>query len=123
MRIEYDFTRLDSNVDYPSVCILYIQASGIGGEKFDADICKWRGRRHTPAMSLYFNNMNCYHISYACTGPRPVHNHYVRARRYPVKDHFRDTVVEPSYENIDAFKPGETWHMAFEKVGRQLTRA
>lgn len=120
VRIEYDFTRLDSALEHTSVCILYIQAQGTGKDKFDADIFTWRDRRTVPKMSLYFQNMICYHVSYACTGGKDFN--YVRARRYPSKGDFdKTTRVDPSYDNVDLFKPGETWKMVFEKVGKHLT--
>jgi hypothetical protein len=120
VRIEYDFTRLDSALKHVSVCILYIQATGVGNGKFTRDILEWRALRAVPKMNLYFENMTCYHISYACTGGKDFN--YVRARRYPSKGAFdKTTRVDPSYDNVDLFKPGETWHMAFEKIGKQLS--
>lgn len=120
LRIEYDFTRIDERTKHVAVCILYIQATGIGKEPYVADIFEWRDLRRSPKMSLYFNFMRCYHVSYACTGGADAD--YVRARCYPSEGNFdRDTRVAPSYENVGFFKPGETWHMLFEKVGRQLT--
>lgn len=120
LRIEYDFTRLDSNLRHTSVCILYVQATGVGKGAFGEDIFQWRDLRAAPKMSLYFNNMSLYHVSYACTGEKDFN--YVRARRYPTKGSFvTDTVILPSYDNVDLFKPGETWHMRFEKVGVKLS--
>jgi len=81
LRIEYDYTRLDANVDHTSVCLLYVHATGIGAAPFDADILAWSELRTVPSMHLYFNHMNLYHISYACTGGADFN--YVRARRYP----------------------------------------
>lgn len=120
LRVEYDFTRLDSATEHTSVCILYMQATGTGVGPYVADIFEWRKLREVPKMSLYYDNMNCLHISYACSGPKDAN--YVRARRYPSKGSFdKDTRVEPSYDNVDLFKPGEMWHMAFEKVGKDLS--
>lgn len=120
VRVEYDFTRLDSATDHVSVCILYLQATGTGKPPFVEDIHAWSDLRKTPKMSLYFQNMNTYHVSYACTGGDDFN--YVRARRYPAKGAFdKDTRIEPSYENVDLFKPGETWHLVFEKTGTDLT--
>jgi len=120
IRVEYDFTRLDSATRHLSVCILYLQATGTGVGPHVEDILAWRDLRRVPAMSLYYNHMNCYHISYACSGGTDYN--YVRARRYPARGNFvKDTRLLPSYENLDLFKPGETWHFAFEKMDRQLT--
>jgi hypothetical protein len=38
VRIEYDFTRLDTALEHTSVCILYIQATGVGNGEFARDI-------------------------------------------------------------------------------------
>jgi hypothetical protein len=120
LRIEYDFTRLDNSRDHTSVCILYFDAAGLGTPEFPADIFTWRDRREVPTMSLYFKNMNAYHISYACTGGED--NDYIRARRYPTKGKFqKDTLIEPSYGNVHLFATDETWHMVIEKIGQNLT--
>ncbi len=120
LRVEYDFTRLDSNKDHVSVCIFYLQATGVGEAPYVPDIFKWRDLRQVPTMSLYYTHMNCYHFSYACTGGKDFN--YVRARRYPTKGAFdTDTRIEPSYDKVDLFKPGETWHLAFEKTGTDLS--
>jgi hypothetical protein len=120
IRVEYDFTRLDAVTSHTSVCICYLQATGVGVGPYVEDIFAWRELRQVPSMSLYYNNMNCYHFSYACTGGAD--HSYVRARRYPAKGSFdKDTRLLPSYENLDLFNPGETWHFVFEKIGTQLT--
>ncbi len=120
IRVEYDFTRLDSNKDHVSVCIFYLQATGTGKAPHVPDIFQWRDLRKVPTMSLYYNFMNCYHFSYACTGGKDFN--YVRARRYPAKGSFdADTRIEPSYDKVDLFKPGETWHMVFQKLGTDLS--
>lgn len=119
VRVEYDFTRLDSNLKHVSVCILYLHATGRGGEQPE-DISLWMDQRSTPQMARYFRGMKLYHISYACTGGED--NNYIRARQYPTKGNFvRDTLIEPSFENVDLFKPGETWHLVFEKTGSILS--
>ncbi|MEO7415131.1 MAG: DUF1961 domain-containing protein [Opitutaceae bacterium] len=120
LRIEYDYTRLDANRDHTSVCILYFHATGVGSPEFPADIFAWRDLRAVPAMSLYFKNMNAYHISYACTGGEDAD--YIRARRYPTKGNFQqDTLIEPSYGKVHLFATGETWHLVVEKIGRSIT--
>ena len=119
IRIEYDFTRLDSNMDHPAVCLLYVHATGIGKAPFSEDIRAWAGARHVPAMSHYFKHMKLYHVSYAVTGGRD--NRYIRARQYPMVKEFGDTILEPGYDNVDLFKPGETWHIVFEKIGQNMS--
>ena len=120
LRVEYDFTRIDSAVEHPSVCIFYLEATGSGVAPYEADIFAWRDLRRVASMRLYYEHMNCYHFSYACTGGKD--GSYVRARHYPTKGDFeRDTLVEPSYGNVDIFKPGDTWHLIFEKLGMKLT--
>lgn len=119
VRVEYDFTRLDEAVEHTSVCILYIQATGVGGA-FDKDISKWADQRRVAAMDKYYDHMNALHVSYACTGG--AEHDYVRARRYPTKGNFQtDTLIDPSYERVGIFRTGETWHLAFEKIGQNLS--
>lgn len=110
LRVSYRFTRLDANLDHVSVCILYLLASGVPPKP--ADIAAWSDERRVPRMHLYFDHMQCLHVSYACTGGPD--QRYVRARRYPSRGNFdADTRVLPSYEDLDLFLPGEEWDCAF----------
>ncbi len=118
LRIEYDFTRLDENMDHVSVCILFLHATGAGD--MPEDVLESKDNRQVPTMGLYFQHMNLLHVSYACTGGDD--NRYVRARQYPLgRGGFGGMQVDPSYENVYCFQPGETWHMVFEKVGQTLS--
>lgn len=122
IRIEYDYTRLDSMTNETAVNILYIQATGLGTEESPTDIFLSTEQRKVPWMKSYFLNMNALHISYSTTGPK--HAHYVAARRYPAGDlkHFQDgTQIQPVYENVDLFQPGETYHITAVKEGSHLT--
>jgi hypothetical protein len=119
VRIEYDFTRLDNHLNHIAVCILFIHAEGIGKDPFVGDIHAWRELRQIPKMALYFNHMNLYHISYACSGGED--QDYVRARQYPATRGFHEMQIDPSYEKVGFFQPGETWHMVFEKNGSSLS--
>ena len=69
LKIEYEYTRLDTMVDVTSVNILYIQATGLGTEESPKDILQSTATREEPYMSSYYMNMNSLHISYATTGP------------------------------------------------------
>ena len=122
IRIEYDYTRLDSMTTSTAVNILYIQATGLGTEESPTDIFLSTKQREVPWMKSYFLNMNALHVSYATTGPK--RSHYVAARRYPAKDgksFMSGTMVQPVYENIDLFKAGETYHITALKEGSKLT--
>jgi hypothetical protein len=122
IRIEYDYTRLDSMTQAPSVNILYIQATGLGTEASPTDIHLSTAKREVPWMKSYYLNMNALHISYATTGPKRAK--YVAARRYPATDQdsfMRGTMVQPVYENVDLFKPGETYHITLLKERNRLT--
>lgn len=122
IRIEYDYTRLESMTEAPSVNILYIQATGLGTDESPTDIYRSTTQREVPWMKSYFLNMNALHISYATTGPK--RSNYVAARRYPAKDQesFMDgTMVQPIYENVYLFEPGETYHITALKEGNRLT--
>jgi hypothetical protein len=78
LKIEFEFTRLDS--EQRGVNIIYIQATGSNEGEYKQDIAEWQELRTTPAMSLYFNNMHTYHISFAASPGTA--DEYVRARRY-----------------------------------------
>ena len=122
IKIEYDYTRLDSMMESPSVNILYIQATGLGTKVSPTDIYQSTDLREVPWMKSYFLNMNALHISYATTGPKRAN--YVAARRYPAKDRdsfMHSTMIQPLYENIHLFKPGETYHITALKEGDRLS--
>ena len=122
IKIEYDYSRLDSMTASTAVNILYIQATGLGTQESPTDIFLSTTQREVPWMKSYFLNMNALHISYSTTGPK--RSHYVAARRYPAKDQvsfMQGTLVQPMYENIDLFKPGDTYHITALKEGNRLT--
>lgn len=113
LKIEYEFTRLDT--DGIGVFILYLQATGCGDAGFDEDITKWNDYRKVPTMGKYFQNMDTYHVSYACG--------YIRGRRYntEVKRMNGYSELVPDYENIDdLFKPGVPHRLAFIKTDREI---
>ena len=116
IKIEYDFTRLDTS--FRGVNILYLLASGSGEAPYAEDITEWSELRRVPTMSKYFHNMNTYHISYATTRPD---DDYVRARRYiPEGKTLRGTNLEPDYRNTGLFHPGTTSHITVIKRGDWL---
>jgi hypothetical protein len=122
IRIEYDYTRLDTMTDVTSVNILYIQATGLGTDESPTDILLSTNQREVPWMKSYFLNMNALHVSYATTGPKRAH--YVAARRYPAADQasfMNGTMIQPVYEDIDLFGAGETYHITALKEGSRLT--
>lgn len=80
LKIEYETTRLDDETR--CVNILYIQATGSGEEPYVKDITKWNELRRVPAMRMYFDHMNTYHISYAAFPNNEDDTSYIRARRY-----------------------------------------
>jgi hypothetical protein len=112
LKIEYDFTRLDDS-PAESVCILYLHATGSGTEPYAADITAWADWRQVPAMKLYFNHMNAYHISYAVTSPATEGGDYVRARRYVAETGkgLGGTALTPEYDHVGWFRRGVTYRM------------
>jgi len=123
LKIEYDYTRTDSQVI--NVNILYIQATGIGEGQFDKDISQWNDYRTVPTMSKYYKNMNAIHISYAAfpmVNADP-DNDYIRVRRYPAteKIKFQDTEAPPTYYKTGLFKPGITYHLSWIKTADHLS--
>ena len=61
MRVKHFDTRLDS--ERRCVTILYIQATGSGKGPHAKDISKWNDLRRVPAMPVYFDHMNTYHMT------------------------------------------------------------
>lgn len=122
IKIEYDYTRTDSQV--VNVNILFIQATGKGTGIFDKDITKWNDFRKVPTMSKYYNNMKTIHISYAAfpmVNEDP-ENDYLRVRRYPVSEEitFADMEVSPSFFKTGLFLPHVTYKMTWIKSGNRL---
>ena len=126
LRIEYDFTRLDSYFS-TGVNILYIQARGMGVAPYVEDIARWSHLRRDPRMDLYFNFMKTLHISYAAYYPDGrFEDDYIRARRYlpkgDVPNGLDGTAVMPDdYAHTGLFAPGETSHITVEKNDRTLS--
>jgi hypothetical protein len=113
LKIEYEFTRLDT--DGIGVFILYIEAQGCGEEGFDKDITKWNDFRKVPVMGKYFKYMDTYHVSYACG--------YVRGRRYntDVKRMNGFSEMTPDYEEVtDILEPGVPYKLTFIKTDREI---
>lgn len=124
LKIEYDYTRTDSQV--VNVNILFIQATGIGTEGFDKDITKWNDYRKVPTMSKYWLNMNTIHISLAAfpmVNEDP-ENDYIRVRRYPSaskdREDFNKMEVLPTSFKTGLFKTGVTYKMTWIKYGNKL---
>ena len=122
IKIEYNYTRTDSQLI--NVNILYIQATGIGKDSFDADISKWNKFREVPAMSKYFNYMNALHVSYSAfemVNDDP-ESDYIRIRKYPATEEipFQNTELPPAYFNTGLFLPGETYKITVIKTGLKL---
>lgn len=122
VRVEYDFTRLDTS-SVNSVNIIYLLAQGSGEGPFGADIMTWNDRRTVPAMKVYFNNMRCYHISYAVSDRRPdgTMGDYIRGRQYnPAAGRgLKGTELMPEYKDTELFKPGVTYHLTILLHGRR----
>ncbi len=117
VKIEYNYTRTEEQT--VNVNILYIQAQGIGVGEYDKDISKWNKLREVPDMSLYYKYMDPLHISYAAfpmVNEDPL-NDYLRVRKYPIDEHisFDQMEVEPSYYNLNLFKPFVTYKVTVIK--------
>jgi hypothetical protein len=119
LKIEYDYTRLDDETR--CVNILYIQATGSGEAPYVKDIAEWKELRRVPAMRMYFNHMDTYHISYAAFPNDEDSTSYIRGRRYmPEKDGLDGTGLEPDYYPEGLFKPGVPHQITVIKTGRDL---
>ncbi|MFC6859933.1 hypothetical protein [Zunongwangia atlantica] len=120
VKIEFDYTKTDHENRF--VNILYIQATGHGKGVHERDISEWKKKREVPAMREYFENMNVFLISYAAFGNSGDGTHYIRARRYPKLDEkpFKQTLIEPSYDDQGLFETGKTYHITAIKNKEQL---
>ncbi|MEA2068365.1 MAG: DUF1961 family protein [Verrucomicrobiota bacterium] len=120
LKIEYEYTRLD--FETRGVNILYIQATGSGVGPCKTDISKWNELRRIPAMRMYFDHMNAYHISYAAF-PNIGNDRksYIRARRYlPERSGLKGTGLEPDYYPFGLFEPGVLHRITVIKQDRDL---
>jgi hypothetical protein len=122
VKIEYEYTRLDAATKY--VNILYIQATGSGQDGFPEEIFQWSEMRRVPAMRMYFNHMNTYHISYAAYGNTNAdeQHDYIRARRYMPQSGrgLKGTDLEPDYFKTGLFQPGVKYQITVIKHGNYL---
>lgn len=122
LKIEYEFTRLDEAVEF--VVILYVQATGSGKGPYVEDLAAWSALRKVPAMSIYFNHLNTYHVSYAAFehGNTDRANDYIRARRYLPESGqgLKGTDLDPSYDHTGLFAKGVPHKMTVIKEGQRL---
>lgn len=122
IKVEYEFTRLDSASRY--VVILYLQATGSGVGPYAKDIAQWSGLRTIPAMRTYFDHMNAYHVSYAAFGNDNADpsDDYLRARRYmPLTGKgLKGTELEEEYRKTGLFKTGVPHRITVIKTGSDL---
>lgn len=120
IRVEYDFTRLDTTP--VGVNIIYLLASGSGKGPYKKDISRWSYLRRVPAMKSYFDHMNTYHISYAVNGKGNPEPDYIRARRYlpETGNGLEGTGLLPEYLNTGLFEPGKPYHICVIRNGSRL---
>ncbi|MFP6643369.1 MAG: DUF1961 family protein [Candidatus Latescibacterota bacterium] len=119
LKIEYDYTRLDAETR--CVNILYIQATGSGEKPYVKDITKWNELRRVPAMRMYFDHMNTYHISYAAFPNDEDSTSYIRARRYmPNKTGLKGSDLEPDYFPRGLFSTGVPHRITVIKTERDI---
>jgi len=108
IRIDYEYTKTDDTAR--AVTILYVLATGSGEEPYVEDISAWSELRRVPAMSMYFNHMDTYHVSYAAYDQDndDPGNDYIRARRYlpAAGGGLAGTDLEPSYFETGLFAKG-----------------
>ena len=122
LKIDFEYTRLDTAERGAN--IIYVQATGSGEGKFKKDIVEWRDLRKVAAMSLYFNNMHTYHISYAAWPGTD--KEYIRARRYMPGgtgvEGLENTDLEPDYfcGELGLFKTGVPHRITVIKKAKAL---
>ena len=115
----YDYTRVDSETR--CVNILYIQATGSGESPYVKDIAEWSELRRVPAMRMYFDHMNTYHISYAAFPNDEDSTSYIRARRYmPNQTGLKGSDLEPDYFPEGLFESGVPHRITVIKTERDI---
>ncbi len=122
IKINYDYTRTDTVTR--CVNILYFMASGKGTDAYPTDISEWKSKRAVPKMSLYFEHMHAYHISYAAFSAIEYSKDkdYIRLRKYdPKKQGLKGTDILPDYFNTQLFKPFITYHIEVVKSNDWIT--
>lgn len=122
LKVEFDYTRLDSATKF--VNILFLHATGSGKTPFVDDIKKWRKQRNIPAMRMYFNHMDAYHISFAAfenDNYLPTAD-YVRARRYLPETGrgLQGTELLPHFNETGLFQPGVKHRLTFVVYHNEL---
>jgi hypothetical protein len=118
LKIEYDYTRLDAEDRW--VTILFIQATGSGHGPYHSDIARWNELRRVPAMSVYFDHMHTYHLSYAAFEGSQTTS-YIRARRYmPNRSGLEGTDLKPDYFPAGLFRTGVPHRITVIKRPREL---
>ena len=119
LKIEFDYTRLDGETR--CVNILYIQATGSGEQPYVKDITQWNELRRIPAMRMYFNHMNTYHISFAAFPNDEDSTSYIRARRYmPNQTGLKGSDLEPDYFPTELFNTGVAHRLTVIKRARDI---
>lgn len=117
LKISYQYTRLDQAPN--CVTILYIQAAGSGKGPFAKDITKWNNLRKVPAMRMYFDHMDSYHISYAANPG--MEDAYLRGRRYiPESQGLKGSELKPDYSTPELFETGVKHEITVIKKDHQL---
>ena len=116
-KLEFDYTRLDSINRF--VNILYLQATGLGGDSPE-DIHSWADQREIPYMKSYFQRMKLLHISFAAFGnDNDDPEDYIRARHYPVLTSETNEILNTVY-NSKLFEPGTLRHITVTKTDSSL---
>lgn len=115
IKVEYDYTRIDTST--LGVNIIYLLATGSDEGEYKTDIFQWNELRSTPAMKVYYNHMNTYHISYAAYSFNEEEPEYIRARRYMPETGkgLNGTELTPEYENEGFFAKGVKHHITIIK--------
>lgn len=120
IKIEFNYTKLD--FETRCVSILYFHATGSGDGPYAKDITKWNELRRIPAMKMYFNHMNLYHISFAAfPNFGAEREQYIRGRRYiPSGAGLKNTDLIPDYFPQDFFEPGVKHHITVIKRSKEI---
>jgi len=122
VRIEFDFTKKDTTTKFVNIIYLFAEGSGTGA--YNKDITKWSKLRTVPAMKVYFEHMNAYHVSFAAfenDNSDPA-NDYIRARHYLPENGngLKGTEMKPDYFKTGFFKANVPHHITIIRKGNDL---
>jgi hypothetical protein len=122
LQIEFDFVKRDTLTKF--VNIVYLFACGSGAGEYKKDIFLWKDLRRIPAMSLYYNHINAFHISFAAyeNDNSDTTKDYIRARLYRPESGkgLAGTEILPEHLQTGLFVKDVKYHFTIKRIGAEI---